>query len=138
MKKSRGRHPGASRDPLLHHIELFKQWQYLRRSASRNDGPGLRRDGDKNGFRTSSFAAVTERGAGVTCWVRSLKPAIPFHHLENLNRGAGRFVGVAVYSSLDIHNMLLQRMCFLSIRSLPQDRCQVTHCRQAVGMLLSE
>ena len=67
-----------------------------------------------------------------------LEPAILFHHLEDLSRCAGRLVGVAVYSALDIHNMLLQRICFLSIRSLPQDRCQVTHCRQAVGMLLSE
>ena len=69
---------------------------------------------------------------------RALKPDVPLHHPKNLSCGAGRLVGVAVYSSLNIHNVLLQRICFLSIPALPQDRRQVTHCRQAVGMLLSE
>jgi hypothetical protein len=43
VKKSRGRHPGASRDPLLHHIELSSNGNIFEGPHRELMGPGFPR-----------------------------------------------------------------------------------------------
>src|SRR5271165_56639 len=68
----------------------------------------------------------------------TLISGVLLHHLENRCGTARCRVIFAPSSALHLNHLLLQGVGLLSISLLPQDRGEIAHCRQTIGVLLAE
>jgi Thiamine pyrophosphate enzyme, C-terminal TPP binding domain len=91
--------------------------------------PAFKRNMDPSACRSRFRSALFRRRS--IAWVS-------LHHLEHRRRCAGRLIIFAPLTPLHFDHLLLQCIGFGSVSFLPQDRCEIAHCREAVGMALAE
>jgi hypothetical protein len=69
---------------------------------------------------------------------RRLIPGVALHHLDHRYRGTGCFIILARPTAPHFDHLLLQCVGFGSVPFLPQDRGEIAHCGQAIGVVLAK